>query len=370
LKQSQLVESDIFCTVKWKHASINLQSAKVKSCCHQNFRNWNSENRKNKIQFHDTLEDRFERTQILKGIKPDNCQRCWIHEEKNQSSDRIIWNEKPWIKPFSQNLLLTKPIELPHPSWLEVNFSNKCNLKCSYCSPQFSTAWEKEINSFGPYQIDIPYNYLEQLNYDQKTISEFNSEYQKWFEENYSSLRFLKITGGEPLINNQTFGLLDWIENNRNSELTLSINSNLSIPGDVFHKFLTKIKNIILDQKIKRFTLHVSLDSTYEHAEYIRYGLNYKLLTENIKHYLSTVDGDLVIICTLNNLSLFRLKKLYEYIQELKKTFGTTGHLITIKLKPLTDPTWQSINFLPKKYIKYLFETLTFIELNQGLNYH
>ena len=35
---------------------------------------------------------------------------------------------------------------------LEISFDPACNLKCSYCNPAFSTAWVKDINTYGAYQ--------------------------------------------------------------------------------------------------------------------------------------------------------------------------------------------------------------------------
>ena len=44
------------------------------------------------------------------------------------------------------------------PRYVEVNFNNACNLKCSYCSPQFSTTWGKEVERYGQYPTTPPHN--------------------------------------------------------------------------------------------------------------------------------------------------------------------------------------------------------------------
>jgi hypothetical protein len=51
------------------------------------------------------------------------------------------------------------PFNAKHtPRYVEVNFNHACNFKCSYCSPQFSTTWGKEIDLYGAYPTEPPHN--------------------------------------------------------------------------------------------------------------------------------------------------------------------------------------------------------------------
>ena len=49
-------------------------------------------------------------------------------------------------------LVSSKPIDGDvNPRYLEVSFSNSCNLKCAYCLPHISSSWMKELKQFGNY---------------------------------------------------------------------------------------------------------------------------------------------------------------------------------------------------------------------------
>ena len=66
-------------------------------------------------------------------------------EDTGEMSDRQYRSGEPWaIQDFES--IKNNPIDSGWtPRYVEVNFNNACNLKCSYCSPQFSTTWGKEI---------------------------------------------------------------------------------------------------------------------------------------------------------------------------------------------------------------------------------
>ena len=50
-----------------------------------------------------------------------------------------------------------------NPRYVEVSFSNACNFKCSYCSPQFSTKWMEEIQEHGAYPTTDKFNGIDYL---------------------------------------------------------------------------------------------------------------------------------------------------------------------------------------------------------------
>jgi hypothetical protein len=174
-----------FCTVKWKHATMNLGSGAVKSCCHLPFRKVELENNLSGLQLHDTATDRAERQQMLQGQKPKDCEYCWWMESQGHYSDRIVWSSKTWMDPYTEQIAKIARVEAQNPSWLELNFSNICNLKCSYCSPIFSSKWLQEIKQHGPYPTDPGHNdvnYLQGVelneNYDN---SELMKQFWPWF---------------------------------------------------------------------------------------------------------------------------------------------------------------------------------------------
>lgn len=362
--------SKSFCAVKWKHATINLGSGSVKSCCHLPFQKINLNNLSLGLQLHETEQDQGERRQMLNGTRPKDCSYCWWVEDNNHLSDRITWSSKSWMHPFIRDLDQKKSVFADPPSWLELNFSSLCNFKCSYCSPIFSSSWTQEIKEFGPYPTTIPHNdinYLKGLNieseYDrQKTESIF----WFWFKDIYPNLRLLKITGGEPLLNKNNFEVLQYIIENPNPNITLSINSNLCIPEKLWDNFITLINKILVNKSVGQFYLHPSIDSFSKRAEYIRHGLDFELFQKHVIDFLQNAKGNIVFISTINNLSLAGLHDLWQWILSLKKRFGKENLWISVTTEVLVAPQWQNINILPPNFSNYLEELILFVKQNIG----
>lgn len=359
--------SPSFCAVKWKHATINFATASSKSCCHLEFRKIERPALAGEGGLHDTAADRQERKQMLEGKRPANCSSCWWVEDEGNFSNRHIWSSKPWIKPTLKEVAQVKTVDALNPSWLELNFSSTCQLKCSYCSPIFSSKWTQEVEQHGFYPTVPAHNDIKYLqgmpSVDDPENSDVMKAFWPWFDKAYPDLRLLKITGGEPLLSPSTFKLLEYIADRPHKLLTLSINSNLSIPPENFNRFLdlaNKMKN-------EAFYLHPSLDTWGERAEYIRFGLNMNAFRRNVEAYLERTKGSLYVICTLNNLCFAGLKDFWQYILSIKQKYGGPTREICITTEILHGPIWQNIAILPGTFEHYLEETLAFVRENMAL---
>lgn len=362
--------SPSFCTVKWKHATMNLGSGAVKSCCHLPFRKMDLSNAANGYEMHDTAEDRLERAMMLQGEKPKDCSYCWWIEDQGHSSDRISWSSKSWMAPFTQQIADVATVEAKTPSWVELNFSNTCNLKCSYCSPIFSSKWQQEIRELGPVPTDPPHNDLNHLQGVELNEKFDNTEvmatFWPWFEKCYPNIKLLKVTGGEPFLSSHTFKLLQLVLQKPNLQMNLSINSNLSVPNSVWQQFMDLCVQIQKTKCVEKFYLHPSIDTFGKRAEYIRFGLDFEVFKKNVEDYLERSGGNLVFICTINNLSLAGLLDFWKYLLSLKKKYGPRGQWISVTSEVLIGPEWQNINILPVHFQDYLSQTIAFVADHTG----
>ena len=117
-----------------------------------------------------------------------------------------------------------------------------------------------------------------------------------------------RITGGEPLLSKDTFKVLDEIiqTDNPNKNLKLSINSNLCVEDKLIDKFIEKTKLIIKEKRVKEFILYTSVDAFGDQAEYIRFGLNFNQLFDNIDKILTEIpELTIVVMSTFNIFSPF-----------------------------------------------------------------
>jgi hypothetical protein len=104
-----------------------------------------------------------------------------------------------------------------------------------YCSPHLSSSWEEEVKKHGGYQLTgMIHNNLEAL--EQKGMmplrvankdNPYVEAFWQWFPEIYRKLRVFRMTGGEPLMDKNTFKVFDYVlEKPINPDLHLSITSN------------------------------------------------------------------------------------------------------------------------------------------------
>lgn len=348
--------SNTFCLVKWKHATINLAVNTVKTCCH---------NPSRKIDLsvaggalHDHPLDLEIRSQMLRGERPEACKFCWQMEDTGHYSDRIFWSQKGWMNDFYGEVKDHNSETALSPSWLELNFSSVCNLKCSYCNPGYSTSWQQEVKKFGPYPTSPAHNDLtwfkkNGLVKDQESGEiELADQFWSWFRQRSSSVRLLTITGGEPLLSKGSFDVFDYLIENPHPQLELAINSNLCLPETRWSLFVEKVERLISEKKIAKLFLHPSLDSWGKRAEYIRFGLDLSLFQKNLNSYLEKTQGHVIINCTLNNLSLGGLLDYWKFLIDLKKKHSK-DRWVSSTTEPLVEPSWQSVNLLGKEFAHY-----------------
>ena len=160
----------------------------------------------------------------------------------------------------------------------------------------------------------------------------------------YRELHTFRITGGEPLLAKDTWKVLDYIigHGTPNTELSLSVNSNLGVPGELIDHLIDKIKNIEDNDKVKELVIFTSVDTWGKQAEYIRNGLEFNRFWDNVNKVLSSTNRtNITFMSTYNALSVPSYPKLIEGIYKLKQDYGTT------------DRYWPSATFLDSSYLRH-----------------
>lgn len=270
------------------------------------------------------------------------------------------------MQEFLQNLPRGVGGKALAPSWLELTLSPTCNLKCSYCNPEVSSAWYKEIQEHGPYNTNVPHNDLDWFAKGEKSPYRPDSalssdKFWDWLIKVMPEVRHLTLTGGEPLLAKELFEILDWLSLNPQPKLEVSINSNCSLPAELWDKFLHKLEGL-RDGKVKAVYLHPSLDAWGKQAEYIRFGLDLSLFQMNVDKYLRDTEFSIFFNCTLNALSLPSLKLYWAYIGGLASKFPDRG--ISSTLENLIYPGWQATRILPPQYHRFFYDAFEYIKEN------
>jgi organic radical activating enzyme len=242
------------------------------------------------------------------------------------------------------------------PSYVEVNFNNACNLSCSYCSPQFSSSWQQEVDRHGGYPTSTVHNDPGHFAGRNRPIparddNPYVEAFWSWWPTLYPELEHFRMTGGEPLLDRNTYRVFDYVLANPSAKLHLNVTSNFSVDEKSWQKYLAYVKQLC-DGRIEHFMQYVSLDAWGAQAEYIRHGLDFDLLWDRVNQFLTQVPSysSLTFIVTMNNLSVPSLENLFAGILGLRKTYSKTYQRVWFDTPVLREPAWQSLQILPEPY--------------------
>ena len=304
---------------------------------------------------------------MLEGKRPKECEFCWAIEDQGNISDRAYRSQDVYEPGLIEEAI--KEVKSPKPRYVEVNFNQACNLKCAYCSPHLSTEWHKEVKQHGAYKlINSNHNdpvWVDNLGIDNSPTSPYVQAFWEWFPTVYPTLKTFRMTGGEPLMDKNTFKVFDYVKENPNKQLQLSITSNCCPPKGQWQKFIADLKEITDLDAIDHFMLFCSLDSWGKQAEYIRHGLDFDQLYKNVTHYLKhSSKHSVTFIITANLLSLPNWVEYIKNIHTLRCEYNTDRQLIWFDTPMLHDPKWMSMKLANKEMLQSLLDSIVFMEQN------
>ena len=361
------------CLAKWKQVSLHLPTGLNNSCYHPPLHPIDATAlTDNPGALHNTEFKKKQRVIMLKNEKPSECSYCWNIEAHDQLSDRHYRSGEPWAADAYDTIVnSTGEEDNVIPSYVEVNFNHACNLSCSYCSPQFSSTWQAEVDKWGGYPTTTIHNDPSHFVGRNRPIpardeNPYVDAFWEWWPELYPKLKHFRMTGGEPLMDKNTYKVFDYVLALPNPELHLNVTSNFSVDDALMEKYLGYVKQLC-NTNIEHFMQFVSLDSGKPgHAEYIRHGMNIGRVVTNVERFLTEIPyrNSLTFIITMNNLSVLGIQQQLDYILSLRRTFSSTYQRVWFDTPLLRTPTWQSLQILPEVYVGVLERVADWMELN------
>ena len=322
--------SDTLCVLPWMHLYVNPQGV-VGTCCE-----FNENYPLGKVsdtplqQIANSAAMKTVRSQMLSGQRPSICSACWAKEDAQLPSLRQGSNQR-----FSQHLSLVEKTEddgtvedfrLRH---LDFRASNVCNLKCRMCSGKFSSRIAKEENDL----------YNNSTFIDLKLTSEEIYSTLDYIEENIDYLESVYFAGGEPLIMEEHYKILDLLLKHNKSDIRINYNTNLTQ--------LSYKKYNIVDywKKFSNVTVGASIDLIGTQAGYVRSGTDYNELEENYETIKDHVNFTITSIVHLYN--VFNLPKLQQHWVVNKKLNPKN-----LSFRALIYPENMTLQVLPQPYKK------------------
>lgn len=216
--------------------------------------------------------------QFNTGEKPLNCEYCWKAEESNLKTHRI----QEYKKGLHQ---------------IHIRLNNVCNFKCRMCNPKFSSSWEIENRKHGYFEHDYS---------TQKDVFDYDPSLLPFITKaiKNSGLKYLNISGGEPLITDANIRLLNHLIKNGATNVRLAYSTNLS---------KLDYKNVDLLELWDKFDavlLEASCDGWGEAVEYSRTGFNREVFFRNLLKARKFINR---INCVVNIYSVWTLP----YIEQM-----------------------------------------------------
>ncbi len=103
-----------------------------------------------------------------------------------------------------------------------------------------------------------------------------------------------------------TYRVFDYVLAHPKPDLHLSVTSNFSVEPKLFDRHMDYVKRLCDGDNIEHFMQYVSVDGWGKDAEYMRYGLDFNRMWDNVNRYLEEVPyrNSLTFIITLNTLSI------------------------------------------------------------------
>ncbi len=367
--------SKSFCTAKWLQSTVYLHTGFTHSCHHPDSHKIPlQEIEQDPSALHNTSFKKLQRHKMLEGERPSECQYCWNIEDLpgGHTSDRIYKSTNlEWSYPHLKTIQEHGSIKNINPTYLEIAFDNTCNFKCMYCSPDISTTWMDEVIKFGPYPTSQNTGNLDWLRQSDKMPIRHDEKnpyvdaFWKWWPTLYTDLNTFRVTGGEPLLNQNTWLVLKHIEENPRGEFNLAINSNMGVQKKWIDKLIS-VANKIKDN-IASLDIYTSCEAKGECAEYIRFGLKYGDFMANINNFLSNGFGQnrIHFMITFNALSVTSFVDFLNDIKDLRKKYKPFKKLdrTSLMISYLHWPKFQSVQILPKDIKQsYAAQYLNYIE--------
>ena len=358
------------CYAKWKQVSLHLPTGLNNSCYHPPLHKIPLDSLRNPSALHNTEHKKQQRKLMLEGERPKECSYCWAIEDAGNLSDRHYRSGEPWAQMDATDIDWQADVI---PSYVEVNFNHACNLRCSYCSPQFSSSWAKETQDKGAFPTMPPHNAPDHFTGDRRPVpnrdhNPYVDAFWEWWPELYPKLEHFRMTGGEPLMDRNTYRVFEYVLTLPKPDLHLNVTSNFSVEQHLFTKYIDYVKKMCSGNYLEHFMQYVSVDSMGVHAEYIRDGLKMHRLVGYVQHYLDTVKykNSLTFIITMNNLSVIRIKELLDWILFLRRQYNQDYNKIWFDTPLLRQPAWQSLQILPESYAQKLDDVADWMEEHQG----
>lgn len=176
-------------------------------------------------------------------------------------------------------------------TYIDIRYSNLCNLRCRTCGHIFSSTWFKdqvELSKLENYDYNINHKAL-------NVAGRYKTDMLEQVLEHLDTVEQIYFAGGEPLMMDEHYAILDELERLGRFDVKLIYNTNFTV---------TKLKDRSVFEywkKFKNVAVGASLDAMGERAEYLRKETKWSVVEQNRKEMMEVCPHvDFYISATLS----------------------------------------------------------------------
>jgi hypothetical protein len=343
------INSNTFCAAPWFQLR-NSNDGSFRCCCEidhgaSNYQGQTEYNlREHDIDhWYQSDYSQYLRQNLSQGVRLPECRRCWQKEDSGHHSLRNIVNntvtknasdlQQTWLAAYFKNkqdwqsdLLISADIKI----------SNLCNFACAMCNPmdssQIYAIWKKNTeHACVQSRLSTDPGYLDRA----RAIFVDNSNRHLLRDILRQRPKFLKILGGEPLLDQETRQILGALPADRARKTNLLFVTNGS-------QDLVKAKQQFSHFQSVSFVL--SLEGIGWVQDYIRRGSNWDQISRNIENFVSVYGTDCIYVHhTLQALTVQTIKDLMQWCWQ---------HGIPMGFGLLDTPDYMSLSSVPSHILK------------------
>jgi len=278
------------------------------------------------------------RRALAEDERPERCEVCWHNEDSGIVSNRQRWEEDNW-NDFKDIISVNDDYSVNNkPMWVELKVSNFCNLKCIMCSTHSSYKRVKDLDIIKKYTKD---GYETRLLRPTDLFASLNEWPDLW--DNVHTLQF---TGGEPIINQEHYDLLEGIPTEVKSKIRLRYATNIS------HIKFKQYDLVEMWRQFKHVNIKVSMDGVEEVYNYIRQDGDWDTVYNNMLVLNAEPDIDLAVGITVQSHNIYHMPEFYQFWKE------SPINLKFITANVLQTPKYLRPNLWPQPYRTKIIDRL------------
>lgn len=337
------MSKDNFCIAPWLHTHV-WPDGSVFPCC-----TWDNTKGKMGSMKEDSLENIWNshqykdlRKQFINNEQPEGCSRCFKLEEQDiKGSYRFHLNDT-YKKHFSDvdKTLPDGTLNDMNLRMWDFRLSNYCNFKCRSCGHSLSSSWFEDAKAIGNVQGD-------------KALISINDnvDFLKLLEPHFDCVEEIYFAGGEPLMMEDHYIILEELIKRGRTDVTLRYSTNFSIL-----KF-KKWKIIELWENFNNIDLFISVDGFGDIGEYVRKGFNSEKFVSNVTTIMESKVKvkTLIYMITFGTLNFLHLPEMMKAFVEFglipkKDRVLKNGAPVKVDVGPIYMPDHYNCVHLPDRY--------------------